>query len=150
MHSRLFLGAKLAMPVFALSILAASVFAQTRTGDTARPLASSASVGGAGDFWECRSGGVGAGASAGASAGGAAVGAAAGVGAGAGGAGAGVSAGAPEVQAQGQPAARVRELDQEALAPAPRAARVPEGQAQEAQGLRARAEQLAPQEVLVL
>ncbi len=137
MPSRLFLGAKLAMPVFALSILAASVFAQTRTGDTARPLASSASVGGAGDFWE-------------ASAGGAAAGAAAGVGAGAGGAGAGVSAGAPEVQAQGQPAARVRELDQEALAPAPRAARVPEGQAQEAQGLRARAEQLAPQEVLVL
>jgi hypothetical protein len=67
---------------------------------------------------------------------------------------------APEVQARGQPAAPAREarprgarapeLDQEVRALAPRAARAPEGQALEAQGLRARAEQVTPQEVLVL
>jgi hypothetical protein len=66
---------------------------------------------------------------------------------------------APEVQARGQPAAPARaarprgvrapELDQQVRVLAPRAVRAPEGQAQEAQGLRARAEQVALQEVLV-
>jgi hypothetical protein len=64
---------------------------------------------------------------------------------------------APEVRARGQPAAPAREarprgvqapeLDQEVRV---LAARAPEGQAQEAQGLRARAEQVTPQEMLVL
>jgi hypothetical protein len=61
-----------------------------------------------------------------------------------------------------QAAARALELDQEVRALAPRVARAPEaaqeqgaerapeGQAQEAQALQARAGQVAPQEVLVL
>src|SRR3982074_2220961 len=97
MHARLYSVATLATPVLAFSMLAASVFAQTRIEATGGPVALSASVGDAGGLWECRSGGgaggAGAGASAGASAGGAAAGVSAGVGAGAGGAGAGVSAG---------------------------------------------------------
>jgi hypothetical protein len=65
---------------------------------------------------------------------------------------------APEVQARGQPAARAREarprgarapeLDQEVRALAPQVVRALEA-AQEAQGLQAPGEQVAPQEVLV-
>src|SRR3979490_156266 len=81
MLSRSSLGARLATPVFALSMLTASVFAQARTGAIAEPVASSASV----DFGECQgggagAGGAGAGASAGASAGGASAGGSAGAG----------------------------------------------------------------------
>src|SRR3981081_125291 len=97
MSSRLYSVATLATPVLALSMLAASVFAQTRIEATGGPVALSASVGEAGGVWECGSGGgaggAGAGASAGASAGGAAAGVSAGVGARAGGAGAGARGG---------------------------------------------------------
>src|SRR3979490_3450689 len=95
MLSRFSLGARLATPVFALSMLTAGVFAQGRAGAIAQPVASSAWVG----LGECQgggagAGGAGAGASAGGSAGGASAGASAGAGAGAAGAGAGARGGA--------------------------------------------------------